>query len=634
MWSGTGWTQVNGDPRVAVTPLTPPTSVSARTQALLTYLKGLPSKSTGRVISGQFLGNATGNLSAINTINAQSGKMLGLIGGDYWTLTSNPVIDYSFNATAIDYWNKGGLVTLSEHMTNPDTGGSPWDTTINYNALVTPGTPTNTQFMHELDQIAVGLKQLQDAGVVVIYRPFHEMNGQWFWWGFGTDSQFISLWKMEHDYFVNTKGLTNLIWLYGPNAGGSMLGRYPGDNYVDMVGLDVYTDSPGDAVNNYNELVTTGKPFALAEFGACGPECGNPNFNEASLITMFKQQMPKTVLWQQWWERWGIDQNQNVSGALNDSWVLNRGDINYSGTVTPTPAPTPNAGTVSANDATATLGSGTIKDSQLNAWTISSAGVVLENGTNAALSANVNLLLWHSNVIYQRNTVGNWWMWNGSGWVTVSGDPRVSTTPTATPVPAGVVKIMPLGDSITAISSGGEYRTPLWNLFKADGIGIDFVGSQQSSVDGTLPDPDNEGHGGWTSVQLKQGVDSNSWMETYRPDVVLLLVGTNDIGLGSSLSQTSTNISALIDDTLTRLPNTRIIVSNLLARADDGSGWVNQFNAQFQPVIQSKGSRVTFVNMHDALTLNDLVDGLHPNATGYSKMAHLWETSVRSVLGR
>ena len=96
--------------------------------------------------------------------------------------------------------------------------------------------------MEELDTLAAGLKQLQDAGVVVLWRPFHEMNGDWFWWGGKNPEAFINVWRHMFDYFTKTRGLNNLLWVYGPNHGKKTAAYYAGDGYTDVVGLDAYTD--------------------------------------------------------------------------------------------------------------------------------------------------------------------------------------------------------------------------------------------------------------------------------------------------------------------------------------------------------------------------------------------------------
>lgn len=108
--------------------------------------------------------------------------------------------------------------------------------------LLTPGHETHVRWMHELDILAAGLAELQDAGVAVLWRPFHEVNGDWFWWGGKKPETFIRVWRHMFEYFTKTKGLNNLLWVYGPNHGKHTAEYYDGDAYVDIVGLDAYTD--------------------------------------------------------------------------------------------------------------------------------------------------------------------------------------------------------------------------------------------------------------------------------------------------------------------------------------------------------------------------------------------------------
>lgn len=91
--------------------------------------------------------------------------------------------------------------------------------------------------VRELDDIAAGLQQLRDAGVVVLWRPFHEMNGGWFWWGAKKPDVFMQLWRQMFDYFTVQKKLNNLLWVYAANTGGRTTAFYPGDGYVDLVGV-------------------------------------------------------------------------------------------------------------------------------------------------------------------------------------------------------------------------------------------------------------------------------------------------------------------------------------------------------------------------------------------------------------
>ena len=145
--------------------------------------------------------------------------------------------------------------------------------------LVTEGTEINKVFKSELALDAEFLAAFRDAGVPIIWRPFHEMNGGWFWFhpfdnGKLLDaSVFVEMWKYVYNYFTDECGLDNLLWEYSPNnmnGGTDVMYCYPGDEYVDLVGLDWYTaggyevDGSG---KSYEKIMETGKIASLAEIG-------------------------------------------------------------------------------------------------------------------------------------------------------------------------------------------------------------------------------------------------------------------------------------------------------------------------------------------------------------------------------
>ncbi len=191
---------------------------------------------------------------------------------------------------------------------------------------------------------------------------------------------------------------------------------------------------------------------------------------------------------------------------------------------------------------------------------------------------------------------------------------------------------MPLGDSITyglVDPNYGGYRHLLGQLLTADGYSFDFVGSQKSGTN-VIPDPNNEGHPGWTIPQLKDGIDSNGWLETYQPDLILLHIGTNDIYKGDPASAPA-NLSALLDDILTRLPHTRIIVAQVIYYQTGPDKEHLAYDSAIPGIVVSKGPRVSVVNMQNILTPSDYAGLLHPNDSGYDKMAHAWEAAIRAV---
>ena len=146
---------------------------------------------------------------------------------------------------ALQHIERGGIVTLSWHPDNILTGGDAWDVSSDQVVKsVLPGGEKHTEFMEWLRRGADFVESLGD--VAVIFRPWHENTGSWFWWGakLCTTQEFIELFRMTWVYFVKDRGLTNLVWCYSPDGWASdiegYMERYPGDEFVDLLGLDTY----------------------------------------------------------------------------------------------------------------------------------------------------------------------------------------------------------------------------------------------------------------------------------------------------------------------------------------------------------------------------------------------------------
>ena len=145
---------------------------------------------------------------------------------------------------ALKHVERGGTVTFSWHPRNPYTGGDAWDiSSSEVVQSVLPGGAKHDEFMVWLQRAGDFLASLD--GAPAIFRPWHENIGSWFWWGgrLCTADEYVALFRMTHDYLVQERGLTNLQWCYSPNGPISVadyLSRYPGDDYVDYLGTDIY----------------------------------------------------------------------------------------------------------------------------------------------------------------------------------------------------------------------------------------------------------------------------------------------------------------------------------------------------------------------------------------------------------
>ena len=157
---------------------------------------------------------------------------------------------------------RGGIVTFSWHPRNPLTGGDAWDVSSDQVVKsILEGGELHEMFMDKwLKNLGDFLESLGD--IPVIFRPWHEHIASWFWWGGNlcTEQQYKELFRTTWTYLVKARKLNNLLWCYSPNSNISVdeyMSRYPGDEFVDMLGFDHYEfigeDGPGEAGIRFSE---------------------------------------------------------------------------------------------------------------------------------------------------------------------------------------------------------------------------------------------------------------------------------------------------------------------------------------------------------------------------------------------
>jgi len=325
------------------TPANPNASQNVR--RILNYIEDLPNGATNRVMSSQDLapwitGVASGYASRVTALHTLTGEWVSMVGADYGY--DRPLSEIlAGNVTLADHWNAGGLVTLHAHPFNPWTGGSAWDTSTRHiERIYNPSYAVYTTWRTVLDRWAQGLADLQNRGVVVLWRPFHEMTlNDTFWWSVGQCAdisnpwEFIGAWQDMFNYFTYTWNLNNLIWVYATGNSDTWSRvdyPYPGDGYADIVAIDVYSDSLTIRGSGYSRLTALGKPFAITEFG---PATRDGTYNNAFTINQVRSNYPLTTYVHQWHSYTGnliafID-NQNATGYLTDSWILNRDELDW-----------------------------------------------------------------------------------------------------------------------------------------------------------------------------------------------------------------------------------------------------------------------------------------------------------------
>lgn len=166
----------------------------------------------------------------------------------------------SMRRTIARAYELGAVNTLSWHPLNPVTGGNTWDRSQTVRHIL-PGGECHAKYREWLIRLSDYIKELKTANgeqIPVVWRPYHEHNGGWFWWGSDSTSvhEYVDLWKYTVHFFRDSMDVHNLLWAYSPNSVESeeeYLERYPGDEYVDILGIDVY-DSPQYGLNYKEEV--------------------------------------------------------------------------------------------------------------------------------------------------------------------------------------------------------------------------------------------------------------------------------------------------------------------------------------------------------------------------------------------
>ena len=276
---------------------------------------------------------ATDVMKWTNQVVDITGRYPGLLGEDFSYGDSAFAKRQKIVNTALDYWNKGGLVTISWHQVNPTRWngsiheGPFTDTQVSmsqsqFNQLFIPESELLVKYLAHIDTIAQYLKKLESAGVVVLWRPFHEMNGGWFWWG--RKNNFTDLWRGMYNRFTYYHNLNNLIWVWGPNIGQDAFENYyPGDEYVDIVGLDGYVDIiDWDQRSNLTEDLDNILNLSrnnMASFTELG---WLPDLN------WIQNQRPEFLWFLCWWTHITDNNSETwINKVYHNPYAINRGDF-------------------------------------------------------------------------------------------------------------------------------------------------------------------------------------------------------------------------------------------------------------------------------------------------------------------
>ncbi|KAF2125111.1 glycoside hydrolase family 26 protein [Dothidotthia symphoricarpi CBS 119687] len=280
--SNWGWYLVDAITLVPATPRGPHkittkpvnSKASATTKALLGYLGSIYGK---HILSGQQ------DQTSLEWVEANVNKTPAILGLDFMDYTEGRIAHgASSNETfkALAHHKRGGIVTFSWHWNAPaglyDNETAPWYSGFytyasDFNIATALKDTTNANYtllMKDIDTIAMQLKKLQTSGVTVLWRPLHEAEGKWFWWGAQGPEPAKKLYRIMYERLTVKHGLNNLVWVWNSIAPT----WYPGNDVVDIVSADTYAEGDhGPQSATYNNLLTLTndtKIIAAAEIGS------------------------------------------------------------------------------------------------------------------------------------------------------------------------------------------------------------------------------------------------------------------------------------------------------------------------------------------------------------------------------
>lgn len=239
-------------------------TASSKARRLYRYLWSVYGRHT---LTGQQESPA-GKRDELDYIQRVTGRLPAILGLDY-------IIPSEWDGVyerALAWSRSGGIVALCWHWGAPDIGTGYENSKKDFDvaAALRPGTRENALMMAQMDEVGQQLARLRDARVPVLWRPFHEFSGDWFWWGKHGPLAFKALWAMMHDHFTRRMRLNNLLWVLGWAGQNVGAAYYPGRALVDIAGADLYVSDHGPLSPMFEQvkaIVGDTVPICLHENG-------------------------------------------------------------------------------------------------------------------------------------------------------------------------------------------------------------------------------------------------------------------------------------------------------------------------------------------------------------------------------
>ncbi len=245
-------------------------------------------------------------------IERTTGRLPALLGLDY----IHPKDWGGVRERALDWHRRGGVVTICWHWGAPDIGTGYENSKKDFDvaAALRSGTPQSRSMLEQMDAVAGELAWLRDRGVPVLWRPFHEFSGDWFWWGKHGPDAFRRLWTTMYDRYVGMHRLDNLLWVLGWAGQNVDPHYYPGRASVDIAGADIYAADRGNLAPMFaavKRIVGDTMPICLHENGPIpDPATLGPDADWLWFMT--------------WHTRWLTAPDQNTVEGLRDAYRSNR----------------------------------------------------------------------------------------------------------------------------------------------------------------------------------------------------------------------------------------------------------------------------------------------------------------------
>lgn len=318
------------------------TNATPEARAFLRYLAALPTLPSNRVLVGQVVTDTAVDYSnQVVTLAQQTGRWPAILGVVY-DMINGPINHPVITPHATNWWNAGGVVHIQWNPDNPWNGGFSGNTNnIDFSALFTPGSPSHTNYIAFMDEVAVGLRQLGDAGLVVLFRPLNECNSNNNWFQSRARDDYLTLYRWTFDYLARSQGLNHVLWVYdalnNPHQAVPVTYFYPGDDVVDVFGVNVYDDDwtlPFDLDRLSRDYP---KPLGIPEGGALTVS-NRTTFTNLTYIAAISSNFPRVSYFSIYnsfpagfnaTNYYSLVHNIGASNLFDHPWIVTREELDW-----------------------------------------------------------------------------------------------------------------------------------------------------------------------------------------------------------------------------------------------------------------------------------------------------------------